>query len=110
MPADVRKWKTIHLGIYIFNDSERLKMLKRSMKKISIAMATYNGEKRIKRQLDSIVKQSILPDEIVIVDDCSKDKTIEVIKEYVESYDGITWKILVNEKNLGYKKNFAGTP
>ena len=38
-------------------------------------MATYNGEKFIFEQLDSIVKQLSPKDEIIIVDDCSKDNT-----------------------------------
>ena len=38
-------------------------------KKISVAMATYNGSKFIQRQLDSIIEQTVLPDEIIISDD-----------------------------------------
>ena len=49
---------------------------------ISVIMATYNGEKYLKAQLDSILNQSTLVDEIVIVDDHSSDKTLEILKEY----------------------------
>ncbi len=44
--------------------------------KISIVVATYNGEKYLSEQLNSFMKQSILPDEIVISDDNSMDNTI----------------------------------
>lgn len=53
--------------------------------KISVCMATYNGEKYIKEQLDSILSQIGQNDEVIISDDSSKDKTIEIIKSY---YDG----------------------
>lgn len=71
---------------------------------ISIAMATYNGEKYLREQLDSILAQTITDWELVICDDCSKDSTVEILKSYQEQDDRI--KIFVNEKNLGFKKNF----
>ena len=48
---------------------------------ISVAMATYNGEKYIRRQLMSILNQSMVVDEIIVVDDNSDDRTIEIIEE-----------------------------
>ena len=42
---------------------------------ISVAMTTYNGEKYIEKQLISILNQTVVPDEIIICDDCSEDKT-----------------------------------
>ena len=73
---------------------------------ISIVMATYNGEKYLKQQLDSIAAQTILPDELIIGDDCSTDKTLEILDEFKNkvSFDV---KILKNEVNKGYIKNFA---
>lgn len=70
---------------------------------ISVAMATYNGEKFLKEQLDSIFSQTMPIDELVICDDCSKDKTIEIIQSYQKRYP---IKLFQNEKNLGYKLNF----
>ena len=49
--------------------------------KISVAIATYNGEKYIYDQIQSILDQSLLPDEIVISDDNSSDSTIEILKK-----------------------------
>ncbi len=71
----------------------------------SIAMCTYNGEKYIREQLESIIGQTLPPDEIVICDDCSKDHTIQVVRDTLKNWDG-RWTLVCNEKNLGYKKNF----
>jgi len=71
---------------------------------ISIAMATYNGEKFIQAQLDSIINQTHKNIEIVICDDGSCDKTIDIIKKYKKKYSFI--KLFENKKNLGYAKNF----
>jgi glycosyltransferase involved in cell wall biosynthesis len=49
---------------------------------ISVCMATYNGEKYLREQIDSILCQIGENDEIIISDDGSKDKTIEIIREY----------------------------
>ena len=51
---------------------------------ISVAMATYNGEKYIKEQLDSILSQLNIDDELIISDDGSKDGTIDIINEYMK--------------------------
>ena len=72
-------------------------------KLVSIAMATYNGEKYLKEQLDSIYAQTYKDIEVIVCDDCSSDKTVEILDEYKEKY-GL--KYYINEKNLGFKKNF----
>ncbi|BFK74654.1 glycosyltransferase family 2 protein [Megasphaera elsdenii] len=72
---------------------------------ISIALCTYNGEKYIGEQLQSIMQQTLQPDEIVICDDQSKDRTIDVIKNTLKYWNG-NWRLIQNSKNLGYKKNF----
>lgn len=48
--------------------------------KISVCIATYNGEKYIKEQLDSIIPQLESDDEIIISDDSSTDRTVEIVK------------------------------
>ena len=70
---------------------------------ISIAMATYNGEKYLKEQLESIYAQTYKNIEVIVTDDCSTDKTVEILKQYAASYQ---LKYFVNEQNLGYVKNF----
>lgn len=51
------------------------------MQKISVCVATYNGEKFIHEQLESILKQLNDEDEVVISDDSSTDATLDIIKE-----------------------------
>lgn len=51
---------------------------------ISVAMTTYNGEKYVKEQLESILEQTKPVDEIVIMDDKSTDETVEIIKKIQE--------------------------
>lgn len=71
---------------------------------ISVCMATYNGEKFVEKQLKSILEQSKLVDEIVISDDNSSDKTIEII-EKIKRKTKIPIKILIN-KRKGVISNF----
>lgn len=72
---------------------------------ISVVMATYNGEKYILEQLNSIWNQTIRPDEIVISDDCSKDSTVQII-EYFKRKTGAPVHLFVNSVRLGYIDNF----
>ena len=51
---------------------------------ISVAMTTYNGEKYICEQIESILNQSMKVDEIIVCDDGSSDSTIELLKKYQE--------------------------
>ena len=71
--------------------------------KVDILVATYNGEKYIKEQIESILNQTYQNIQIIISDDCSKDRTREILKEY-EKNEKI--KVFYQEKNLGYVKNF----
>ncbi|MBK8396355.1 MAG: glycosyltransferase family 2 protein [Leptospiraceae bacterium] len=69
---------------------------------ISVCIATFNGEKYIKEQLESILYQLENSDEVIISDDHSSDKTIEIIKSLKDG----RIKILLNEKGKGYTRNF----
>lgn len=69
-------------------------------------MATYNGEKYIIQQLLSIVRQTLIPDEVIIVDDGSSDCTFSLIQEFIEKYKNIEWKLFRNDVNLGWQKNY----
>lgn len=73
-------------------------------KKISVALAAYNGSKFIVEQLDSILNQSIIPDEIIVCDDCSTDDTLIVVEKYADSHPAV--KVYENDTNLGFIKNF----
>lgn len=71
---------------------------------ISIAMATYNGGRFIRLQLDSILCQTLAFDELVICDDCSTDDTVEILQEYRDKDSRI--KIFINDHNIGFNRNF----
>ena len=74
--------------------------------KLSVAMTSYNGEKYIIEQLESIRTQSWVPDEVIILDDRSSDNTVTLVRKYIEKYHLSGWQICVNDVNLGWKKNF----
>lgn len=75
-------------------------------KNISVVMTTYNGDKYLTEQLDSIRNQSVKIDEVIIMDDCSNDKTPELVQKYIEDYKLQGWKLIENQTNQGWKKNF----
>lgn len=72
-------------------------------KKVAVIMSTYNGEKFIREQLDSILNQTYKNIEIVIRDDGSTDNTIEIIKEYQQRHSNI--KLYIG-KNKGFIGSF----
>ncbi|ELX4999392.1 beta-1,3 galactosyltransferase [Campylobacter jejuni] len=68
------------------------------MSQISIILPTYNVEKYIARALESCINQTFKDIEIIVVDDCGNDKSIDIAKEYASKDDRI--KIIHNEENL----------
>lgn len=72
-------------------------------KTVSLAMTTYNGEKYIREQLDSIYNQTMVPNEVIVCDDNSKDRTVEILEEYHKKKD---LKYYVNKPGLGVNMNF----
>lgn len=71
---------------------------------VSIALATYNGEKYLKEQVDSLLAQTYKDIEIVACDDGSSDTTVKILQDYAAKDSRI--KVFINEKNLGFAKNF----
>jgi len=67
------------------------------MPRISVIMCVYNGEKHLREAIESILNQSYADFEFVIVNDCSKDSSAEII----ESYPDPRIKLLTNDTNLG---------
>ena len=72
---------------------------------LSVALCTHNGEKYIRKQLESILEQELQVNEIIISDDNSTDKTWSILKQLQKQYPNIL-KIFKNEINLGVVKNF----
>ena len=72
-------------------------------KTIDILMATYNGEKYLEEQIDSILGQTYKNIRLIISDDCSTDNTKNILKKYQEKEN---IEIYYQKENLGYVKNF----
>ena len=75
------------------------------MTTISIAMATYNGAKFIREQLDSLAAQTVLPCELVVTDDGSTDKTLDIIADFLVRAP-FPVHIHRNAQRLNYRANF----
>jgi glycosyltransferase involved in cell wall biosynthesis len=73
--------------------------------RISVAMCTYNGERFLAQQLLSIARQNRTPDELIIADDGSSDKTASIAAEFAASAP-FPVRIFVNQQNLGFVANF----
>lgn len=71
---------------------------------ISVALCTYNGERYLREQLNSLLAQSYSNMEIIAVDDASTDRTVEVLREY-ERRDA-RLRVIVNSSNVGFIRNF----
>lgn len=73
------------------------------MEIVQVLMSTYNGEKYIREQLDSILKQTYPFVEILIRDDGSSDGTISILKEYSDRYENVTY---YQGNNVGVIQSF----
>lgn len=74
--------------------------------KVSVGICTYNGEKYIADQLNSIIAQSRKPDEIILCDDSSVDNTANIAKNILDR-SGIVYRMIINSPRLGVTKNFS---
>lgn len=68
---------------------------------ISIAIASYNYSKYLRRGIEAIDRQTYRDFEVVYLDDASKDNSVEVIKDIMREYPGLNIRLLQNEKNMG---------
>lgn len=73
---------------------------------VSVCMATYNGELYIKQQIESILIQLDLEDELVISDDGSTDKTLEIIKSFNDERIKIFKHMKKDFSKMKYSRNF----
>ncbi|WP_374951381.1 glycosyltransferase family 2 protein [Mucilaginibacter sp.] len=70
---------------------------------ISVVIATYNGQKYLEQQIESILRQTVTPDEIIVCDDCSTDGTAAILESYKQQ-ELLTY--VVNNAQLGVIGNF----
>lgn len=74
--------------------------------KISVALCTYNGSRYLGEQLESIARQTRIPDELIICDDRSTDDSVEIAGKFADAAP-FPVKIIVNETNIGSTANFS---
>jgi len=72
---------------------------------ISIALCIYNGAKQLPQLLDSLLAQTLLPDEVVACDDRSQDETVAILNDFAARAP-FPVRVFVNDQNLGANKNF----
>lgn len=75
--------------------------------KISVCMGIYNGEKYIGAQLQSVLKQTMQADEVILCDDNSGDHSAELVQSFIDRncLSG-KWRLFCNKENRGYPRNF----
>ncbi len=71
---------------------------------VSIALCTYNGAEYLSQQVETLVNQTYDNIEIIAVDDCSTDRTFNILEEYASQY--LHFKLFKNPDNIGYTANF----
>ncbi|HUN83331.1 MAG TPA: glycosyltransferase [Terracidiphilus sp.] len=77
----------------------------KSNRNISVVMCTFNGERYLGEQLQSISEQTMLPAELVVCDDQSSDRTIQILEEFSESVP-FSVRIYQNRSRVGSTVNF----
>lgn len=75
---------------------------------VSVVLCTFNGERFLSEQIESILSQTYPVDEIIISDDCSEDGTRQVINDYYIAYPKLVRPVF-RSVNIGAKENFMHT-
>lgn len=70
---------------------------------VTVLMAVFNGARTVSEAIDSVLLQTFSDWEMVIVDDCSTDNTLEIVHQYAAGDDRI--KIVLNSENMGLPKS-----
>lgn len=72
--------------------------------RVSVVMCTFNGERYLRQQIDTIIRQTLTPFEIIVQDDGSTDATLSILDEYSKEHPEI--KIYTNKGRHGVNSNF----
>lgn len=75
--------------------------------KTSVVMTVYNGSRYLLEMLDSLRNQTRAIDEVLFFDDRSTDSSREIIQTYISEHKLSNWKLIINENNKGWEKNFT---
>ena len=77
-------------------------MSKKNLNELLVVMAVYNNEKLLKFSIDSIINQTYKNWKLILIDDGSSDKTLNVMKKYSKNKK---IKIIINKKRIGLTKS-----
>lgn len=69
-----------------------------------VLMSTYNGEKYLKEQIESVLNQLNVDITLWVADDCSTDRTVDILKDYKTKFDNFNY--FINEHNKNFTYNF----
>jgi len=72
--------------------------------KISVIITSYNQKNYLREAIESVLEQTLLPYEIIIVDDCSSDSSQDMVLDYARRYPGLI-RAFCHKKGLGIPKN-----
>lgn len=90
---------------YAYNRITMLNETSLSRHSVAVIIASYNYGSFLAEAIESVLRQTYLPSEILITDDCSQDNTQEISLEYVKKFPTLI-RYNKNEENLGVVKNF----
>lgn len=76
-----------------------------SLPSVSVVLGSFNGERYISQQIDSIINQSYLPKEIIVTDDCSTDDTLVIVRSFMDK-SNVPIRIVERNNNIGFGRNF----
>ncbi len=72
---------------------------------VSVVIPCYNSEETIVRSLNSVLNQTLLPKEVIVIDDCSSDRSREVVEQFITSNkSGVSIELIKFDKNAGPAK------
>lgn len=93
------------VGLLSIDFAEKSKVSKQSFTRrvvpVSVIIPCYNNSHSLERCLDSVFEQTVQPYEIVIVDDCSQDDSMAVIKRLAQTHRGFQFRVSQNNTNIG---------
>ncbi|UCG35508.1 MAG: glycosyltransferase [Candidatus Omnitrophota bacterium] len=96
------KSSSYHFVMFLLNDKTNVPL-------VSVCLLTYNHEKTIERSIKGVIDQNVkFKMELVIGEDCSTDKTLDICKKYASRYKDII-RLQERKANMGLNKNFLET-
>ncbi len=91
---------------FVLNTTFNIRRIDGQHMKTSVLISTFNGEAFIEEQLASLLEQTVQPDEVLIVDDCSTDGTYAKVQAFLAQNQLDGWRLSQNERNRGFRANF----